>query len=169
MATAAVQQCPGPGQNEDVCARLAREIDEMINRDKRQCGGGGTHGLVHRFREQIQGANGPGTPSWSTHDEAIRNQQNGLRDRLDDFNRNHCGTRVPLPADAWRWATRPAPAPAEWLGPQQRVVVDDPAVSPSTWRRLEQATGLTGAALVLYLIISEGSRLFPPRNLVPVP
>jgi len=26
-----------------------------------------------------------------------------------------------------------------------------------------------GAALVIYLIISEGSRLFPPRNLVPVP
>ncbi|WP_341021731.1 RHS repeat-associated core domain-containing protein [Brevundimonas diminuta] len=29
--------------------------------------------------------------------------------------------------------------------------------------------GLTGAALVLYLIISEGSRLFPPRNLIPIP
>lgn len=29
--------------------------------------------------------------------------------------------------------------------------------------------GLTGAALVTYLIISEGSRLFPPRNLIPVP
>jgi len=34
---------------------------------------------------------------------------------------------------------------------------------------LVQATGLTGAALLLYLLISEGSRLlFPPRNLVPV-
>ena len=33
----------------------------------------------------------------------------------------------------------------------------------------ETVTGLTGAALITYLIISEGSRLFPPRNLVPVP
>ena len=33
----------------------------------------------------------------------------------------------------------------------------------------EQVTGLTGAALVTYLIISEGSRLFPPRNLIPIP
>jgi hypothetical protein len=35
---------------------------------------------------------------------------------------------------------------------------------------LERATGLTGAALLLYLIVSEGSRvLFPPRNLLPLP
>lgn len=33
----------------------------------------------------------------------------------------------------------------------------------------EKVTGLTGTALIIYLIISEGSRLFPPRNLVPVP
>lgn len=30
-------------------------------------------------------------------------------------------------------------------------------------------TGLTGTALIVYLILSEGSRIFPPRNLVPVP
>ena len=30
-------------------------------------------------------------------------------------------------------------------------------------------TGLTGKALVIYIIISEGSRLFPPRNAVPAP
>jgi hypothetical protein len=35
--------------------------------------------------------------------------------------------------------------------------------------RLEEITGLAGGALVAYLIISEGSRLFPPRNLIPVP
>jgi len=33
----------------------------------------------------------------------------------------------------------------------------------------EEVTGLTGAALITYLIVSEGSRLFPPRNLIPVP
>jgi RHS repeat-associated protein len=35
------------------------------------------------------------------------------------------------------------------------------------WQRI---TGLSGAALIAYLIISEGSRIvFPPRNLVPAP
>lgn len=33
----------------------------------------------------------------------------------------------------------------------------------------ERVTGLTGVALTLYLIVSEGSRLFPPRNFVPIP
>ncbi len=33
----------------------------------------------------------------------------------------------------------------------------------------EKVTGLTGTALIIYLIISEGSRAFPPRNLVPIP
>jgi len=39
----------------------------------------------------------------------------------------------------------------------------------STWDQLGQITGLSGAALVTYVVISEGSRLFPLRNLVPVP
>jgi hypothetical protein len=43
------------------------------------------------------------------------------------------------------------------------------AADPSFMRRMEEITGLTGLALIIYLIISEGSRLFPPRNLVPVP
>lgn len=33
----------------------------------------------------------------------------------------------------------------------------------------EKATGLTGLALWTYIILSEGSRIYPPRNLVPVP
>ena len=33
-----------------------------------------------------------------------------------------------------------------------------------------EITGLTGVALILYLIVSEGSRVaFPPRNVVPIP
>ena len=38
------------------------------------------------------------------------------------------------------------------------------------WARMEAATGLTCAALGVYLVIWEGSRIvFPPRNLLPVP
>lgn len=36
-------------------------------------------------------------------------------------------------------------------------------------KKMEEITGLTGAALIIYLIISEGSRLFPPRNAIPIP
>jgi hypothetical protein len=66
------------------------------------------------------------------------------------------GTYVPVPV--------PVPVP-----------VDEPVEEPRTerrwykWRYWEEATGLTGVALLGYLIISEGSRLYPPRNLIPAP
>ncbi|GAA1857169.1 DUF4157 domain-containing protein [Myceligenerans crystallogenes] len=44
-----------------------------------------------------------------------------------------------------------------------------PASDKSLRQRISEITGLTGMALTIYLIISEGSRLFPPRNLIPVP
>ncbi|MEZ0609350.1 hypothetical protein ACAW74_12575 [Fibrella sp. WM1] len=52
------------------------------------------------------------------------------------------------------------------------IVITQPAspqYDPNFIRKMEQLTGLTGAALLIYLIISEGSRLFPPRNLIPIP
>ena len=37
-------------------------------------------------------------------------------------------------------------------------------------KKLERITGLTGVALLIYIIISEGLRIvFPPRNLAPIP
>lgn len=44
-----------------------------------------------------------------------------------------------------------------------------PTVDRTFMERMAAITGLTGTALVIYLIVSEGSRLFPPRNLVPIP
>src|SRR5690606_27299594 len=42
--------------------------------------------------------------------------------------------------------------------------------SPSLRDQIGMAVGLTGTALTVYIIISEGSRfLFPPRNLIPIP
>jgi RHS repeat-associated protein len=54
------------------------------------------------------------------------------------------------------------------------IPVPTPSTAPVSERnsfrdKISKATGLTGAALTIYLIISEGSRLFPPRNLVPIP
>ncbi len=51
----------------------------------------------------------------------------------------------------------------------QPVPVPIPQSDPDFMKKMEALTGLTGAALIIYLIISEGSRLFPPRNLIPVP
>lgn len=51
----------------------------------------------------------------------------------------------------------------------ERVQERRPVVDRSFMERMAEITGLTGAALVTYIIISEGTRLFPPRNLVPVP
>jgi hypothetical protein len=37
------------------------------------------------------------------------------------------------------------------------------------WDSIGEAVGLTGVGLIIYLIISEGSRIiFPPRNLIPI-
>ncbi len=35
--------------------------------------------------------------------------------------------------------------------------------------KISRITGLTGIALTIYIIISEGSRIFPARNLIPLP
>ena len=53
---------------------------------------------------------------------------------------------------------KPNPQPAQ-------VPVED----KDFMKKMEELTGLAGAALIVYLIISEGSRLFPPRNLLPIP
>jgi hypothetical protein len=171
--SSAVQPCPL--QPEDPCTRLAREIDELVNRDKRQFNDSGRHGLEHRFREQIEGENGPpgsgvGDPDvWETHDRAIKEQQRGLRDRLNDYNKNNCGDKVPMPADAWKWATRPAPKPSEWTGPAADQSAKMVSANLDFMKKMAEITGLSGVALVIYLVLSEGSRIFLPRNLVPVP
>ncbi len=55
----------------------------------------------------------------------------------------------------------------------QPVPEPEPAKVPEEdsgfMKKMAAITGLSGAALLTYVIISEGSRLFPPRNLIPVP
>ena len=41
--------------------------------------------------------------------------------------------------------------------------------SPSLVDQISETTGLSGVALAIYLIISEGSRIIPARNAIPVP
>jgi len=35
--------------------------------------------------------------------------------------------------------------------------------------QISNATGLTGVALAVYIVVSEGSRIIPARNIIPVP
>jgi len=65
--------------------------------------------------------------------------------------------RAPKPGEKVPPKTGPSPAPAPI-----------PMSDPTFMDKMSKITGLTGTALIIYLIISEGSRLFPPRNLVPV-
>jgi len=144
-----------PLQRPSICDKLEKEIEELVNRDKRKQGGGGTHGLVHRFREQIWGANGPGTDVWETHDEAIKNQQKGLRDRLNEWNKNNCG---PPPPKAWDWASKPTPQPNEWIGNRPRAV----PVIPRTPVNVGVKVGAgAGAAYVTYRVIRFLPSLIP--------
>ena len=148
--------CCGPEQ-EDKCKKIAQKIDDYINRE-RPAPRDGTKGLKFRFPEQINGANGPGTPAWNTHDTEIKNQQENLRKQLENYNKQGCGDPPP---GAWSWVTRPAPKPSEWKGPS-------PQQNNQQTNKSEDAALVTGA-VVLYFIISEGSRIvFPPRNLIPV-
>ncbi len=110
MSAGTVTPCP---KKEEKCKELRAKIEDMTNRDKHEEGGGGTHGLKHRFPEQIHGANGPGTKSWDDHDKTIKEQQSGLRSRLLEYEKEGCGEP---PADAWKWATKPAPKASEWKG-----------------------------------------------------
>ncbi|WP_428269654.1 eCIS core domain-containing protein [Haliangium sp.] len=66
---------------------------------------------------------------------------------------------------------QPAPLlePVRVTAPQEQEQPEFDMKRIWEWEYWEEVTGLTGAALVLYLVLSEGSRLYPPRNLVPVP
>ena len=66
--TTAIQSCPPPN---NPCAVLLAAINDFINRNKWDLGGG-LHGLKHRFPEQINGANGPGSVSWNNHEGEIK-------------------------------------------------------------------------------------------------
>ncbi|GAB4560911.1 MAG: hypothetical protein Tsb0020_07980 [Haliangiales bacterium] len=94
---------------------------------------------------------------------------------------------IPAPGGYFRfWSPMPG-AIIYRYSKQQPVAVPVPEPEPATephaqpdkplgfdhkrlweWEYWEEVTGLTGAALLMYLIISEGSRLYPPRNLLPI-
>lgn len=155
-----IQQCGEP-ESDDPCERIRAKIRKLVFQTKDDCG---VRGLIERIMDQIYGKNGPGTTEWTGHDIAITQLKNQIKKLMDDFKDNNCFGGTPIGQDAKIWIERPNPTPEEWKGqgPATKRSVTD-------WAYWEEVTGLSGLALVLYLLVSEGSRFFPPRNLVPVP
>lgn len=61
---------------------------------------------------------------------------------------------------------QPKPELAEKPVPAKR---EEPWTDSEFMKKMATITGLTGTALVIYVIVSEGSRAFPPRNAIPIP
>ncbi|MCB2261442.1 MAG: hypothetical protein LGR52_00610 [Candidatus Thiosymbion ectosymbiont of Robbea hypermnestra] len=160
--TIAVQTCGDP-EPDDICERIRGQIRKLVFQTKDECG---ERGLRERMMDQINGRHGPGTQGWVGHNEAINQLKNRINKLMQDFIDNNCSGGTPVGVEAKKWINRPNPQPFEWKGPK---LAEPTARSIWDWEYWEEVTGLTGAALVLYLIVSEGSRLYPPRNLVPVP
>ena len=60
------------------------------------------------------------------------------------------------------------PVPPPVTSPETETE-SEPVADNGFWDTMANLTGLTGAALVAYVIISEGSRIFIPRNAIPIP
>lgn len=132
----------------DPCEELRKEIEEFIEN------------LAKRFWDLVNDEGGlPLTrPSTSRPRYGYRSiegeqhqftgRQQGLRNRLDDWNSNGCG---PPPPTAWEWATKEVPSPAPKSVDTQRLVET-------------AAVGLGAAAIVYgtYRVVRLLPSLLPP-------
>jgi hypothetical protein len=130
MATALGDCKHGCEPESDKCARIRQRIHELMHRNKHTdppstvfSAGSDIHGLYNRIGEQVFGKFGPGMVDpesgkipWDTHDANFRGQQGKLEKELEALEANKCGDPPP---GAWTLATRDAPAPSEWVGPEQ--------------------------------------------------
>jgi RHS repeat-associated protein len=105
----------------------------------------------------------PGDPDL-TREEALEEFEEWKRQGKPGPEGDKKGEQCPAPEPVPEPVLEPVPEPAPEPAPEP-----DEKKSFLSWEELEELTGLTGTALIIYLIISEGTRLFPPRNLVPVP
>jgi hypothetical protein len=150
MSTSGITSCTEPP---DPCDELRQQILEFIqNLQKR----------YWDLRNDI--GNLPATPpaqpdprygtrSIEGERHQFRGRQQGLRNRLDDYNSKNCGDPPP---GAWDWATREVPV----ADPKP---VQPPAVDVKRVAEAAAKTGATiGAGYVAYRIIRMIPSLFPP-------
>ena len=155
---------------------------------------GGHSGLAERF-DRMMAPNAVKT-GIGTHAEQIEGRQDALRQARRIYEDQGCGdpgapAHSQISDEATFNATRPIPSAEDWevehgrpmpegdyqpgrqntlQSPKDTGIMNNPPNSSIwDWEYWEEVTGLTGGALVAYLIVSEGSRLFPPRNAIPIP
>lgn len=157
----------------NVCECISEFMDRMNE---------GRQGLDQRF-DRMMGPDAvqSGIP---THADQIQGRQRAMEEAMDIYDDQGCGgpgapAHSPVSQSALENMTRPIPTVEDWEAehgrpmpegdyqPGQTNMSSEPAWGSREW--FAAATGLTGAALTAYIIISLGSRLYPPRNLVPVP
>jgi hypothetical protein len=126
-------------------------------------------GLRARFARMLDGnAVQSGIASHAAEIDAVKR---GVQEAKDLYDNNGCPSGG-LPAETAEYLNKPIPTAADWERANGRPMPLGAQASSESWidwKFWEQVTGLTGGALLTYLIISEGSRLFPLRNLVPIP
>jgi hypothetical protein len=145
----------------NICECLANFINSMME---------GGDGLIQRWdnmtnqyasRDQMGG-----------HWTQMEGRQRRIEEARDIYNNSGCGggNYALHPRMQEMLDKRESDALSEF---KRRWGTDMPASavvsSPTDWAWWEKATGLTGGLLLLYIIVSEGSRIIPARNLIPVP
>jgi hypothetical protein len=75
------------------------------------------NGLIMRFYQQITGNYAPGSTQWDTHDKAIREMQNGLQRRINDFNNDKCTPPSGGLGVFYQWAYKTRPTAQDYQGP----------------------------------------------------
>jgi hypothetical protein len=103
------------------CQDLEKDINRRLYNSKRRPGADGYHGQFPRRAEQICGASGPGTEGWNSHDRILRQQSGELR-RLHVACeaagcKGHPEENINWDDMEWAQIDSFAPAPSEWLGP----------------------------------------------------
>lgn len=133
-----------------------KELDEQYPKKKNKI-------EEHHVDPQYLGGpkNGPTVPIPGSYHQGITNefrkewgygQEPPSPEQLEDI-KNKVYDKYPLPP------FQNNPVPAGGISPPNNGLV----------QKISTATGLTGTALIIYIVISEGSRLFLPRNLLPIP
>ena len=140
-----VTTCPLPPP--DPCIKLVQDVRDAIDRNKRDYGGKGMHGVNRRWDEMINGKCGPGQfpywynwrgdyvkmDVWQNHVDEFEATQRALWNRFSRAVDAGCGDAMSkgLLDDAEYAHQRKAPDPSEWKGnPNEKCTDDTP---PPNW------------------------------------
>ncbi len=129
-----------------LCDDLIQAIRDAIDRNKRDYGNRGMHGLRRRWQELIDGPCGPGqrpyrinsrgeyvrTPVWENHVDEFNRTKNALRNRFDEAVDASCSIPDDLVDEAADAERMQPPSPDQWRGDPARPCTDSPP--PPGWQ-----------------------------------